>query len=147
MPPFTASANCLASGLQASESTCGSVELTRLGATGLGVEVALVVGWALGVLEADSDGDGRIGARLTGSITAPWSTSDTAAIVPSGLKATGPSSVPGVNGNWFSTPSSGLRKYHAPVAKPRTAIRPSTPGAAPSVNRAGWAGGRVRTLI
>src|SRR5207245_722950 len=145
MPPLTARASCLASGLQANESTWGSLELTRFGATGLGVGVGLADGLGLGEAEADSDGDAKMGARLTGSMTALWSTSETAAMVPSGLKATGPSSMPGLRGNWLSTPSCGLRKYHAPVAKPRTAIRPSNPGAAPSVNRAGWPGGRVST--
>ena len=116
----------------------------RRGWTGDAVGVA-PVGRAEGdALDAPADGDGRIGARFTGSMSAPWSISEIAAIVPSGLKAIGPSSCPGFSGNALSTPRLGLRKYQAPVAAPRTAMRPSTPGAAPSVNSAGWLGGRVR---
>src|SRR5579859_2333477 len=121
MPPFTASASCLASGLQASASTWGSVELTLRGATGLAAGEALALGLAPPAAEGDPvapvEGEARIGARFTGSITAPWSSSETAAIMPSGLNATGPSSGPGVSGNWFRTPRSGLRKYHAPDRK------------------------------
>ena|SRR5438094_7108846 len=131
MPPFTATASCLASGLHASASTWGKRELTRRGATvdGDGEALGFVLGDA--VEPGVRDGEGKTGLRLTGSMIAPWSGSDRAAIVPSALNAIGPSSGPGASGKWLSTPSCGFRKYHAPVAKPRTAISPSIPGPAP----------------
>src|SRR5438477_11326005 len=100
MHTLTATAGCVESGLQASASTCGSSELMRRGATtdSDGEADALVAGLPEGDALALLDGDGRMGLRLTGSITAPWSGRDTAAMEPSALKATGPSSGPGFSG-------------------------------------------------
>src|SRR5262245_6722719 len=139
MPPSMARASVFASGLKASESTWCSLELTRRGCMGDGDGVACAVGLAAAgePVAAGADGDSRMGVRFTGSRSAPWSMSEIAASVPSGLNVIGPSSWPGFSGNALSTPRLGLRKYQAPVAAPRTAMRPSTPGAAPSVNSAG----------
>src|SRR5260370_23174326 len=110
MPPSIAMASVLASGLQASESTWCSFELTRRGCTGDAVGLALAVGLVAGdALAALADGDGRIGARFTGSMSAPRSMSEIATMVPSGLKAIGASSCPGFSGSALSTPRLGLR--------------------------------------
>ena len=82
-----------------------------------------------------------------GSITAPWSGRETAASVPSGEMAIGPSSGPSFNGNGLRTPASAFSQYHVPVPNSRTAISADVPGAAPSVKKAAWAGGFESTLI
>src|ERR1700694_675468 len=83
--------------------------------------------------------------ELMGSTTAPWSGSETAASVPSGEMAIGPSSGPSFNGKGLSTAASS--QYQVPVPNSRTASRPDTPGAAPSVKKAACAGGFESTLI
>src|SRR5450759_13566 len=85
--------------------------------------------------------------ELMASITAPWSGSETAASVPSGEMAMGPSSGPSFNGNGLRTPASALSQYHAPVPNSRTATSPDWPGAAPSVKKAAWVGGFDLSLI
>src|SRR2546430_833881 len=76
MPPFTATASCLASGLHASASTWGKRELTRRAATV--DDDGEVLGFVLGdaVEPGVRDGEGKTGLRLTGSMIAPWSGSD-----------------------------------------------------------------------
>jgi hypothetical protein len=91
-------------------------------------------------------GDAMGIALLIGSIRAPWSGRATAAVVPSGVIAIGPSSGPRLNGNWLSTPASALSQYQVPVPNSRTAISPDAPGATPSVKNAAWAGGRASTF-
>src|ERR1700675_545642 len=95
---------------------------------GDGVGEALTLGVASGTPE------------LMGSITAPWSGSETAASVPSGEMAMGPSSGPSISGNGLRTPASALSQYQVPVPNSRSASRPETPGAAPSVKKAACAG-------
>ena len=79
-------------------------------------------------------------------MTAPWSGSATATMVPSGLIAIGPSSGPSARGNGFSTPASAFNQYHAPVPKARTASRPELPGTAPWVKNAACEGGFESTF-
>src|SRR5260370_30065205 len=135
--PLTASASCLASGLQARPSACGSLELTWRGAAdGTGLAwVGVAAGGGADPLVA-GEGEATGVATLIGSITGPWSGSEMAASVPSALIAIGPSSGPGDRGNGFSTAAAAFSQYHAPVPNTRTAINPSGPGAAPSVQRA-----------
>src|SRR5260221_2900342 len=101
MARVRAAASCAESGLEASASTCGSLDLARRAGTAdaEGDGEGLLLGAADAVATSVGEGDASVSARLTGSITAPWSTSDTAAIVPLGLKSTGPSSCPGASGN------------------------------------------------
>src|SRR6266850_5906892 len=144
MRPLTASASMLASGLHASASACGSLEFTARGfAAGLGVDELGVVGGGLAAPGVAATGT----FTLIGRITGPWSGLDTATIVPSGLKARGPSSGPSVSGNAWRTLASRFSQYHRPVANARTATSPPSPGTAPSVNRAVWVGGLVATLM
>src|SRR5216684_6294854 len=103
-------------------------------ASGEAVVEVLALGVASGMLE------------LIDSMTAPWSGSDTAARVPSGEMAMGPSSGPSFRGNGLRTPASALSQYHAPVPNSRTASNPDWPGAAPSVKKAAWVGGFASTL-
>ena len=83
---------------------------------------------------------------MIGSITAPWTGSATATIVPSELIAMGPSSGPSFSGKGFSTPASAFSQYQAPVPAARTAIKPESAGATPSVKKAACAGGRERAF-
>src|ERR1700730_2743293 len=136
----------VASGLQASESAWGSLELTARGglATGCGVVATGVAGGELPGLGL------TIAAGTVTSIawiTGPLSGRDTATCVPSGLIEIGPSSGPNASGKACRTLASRLSQYHRPVAKARTANSPLAPGAAPSVKRAVWAGGLVSTLM
>src|SRR5579864_9778261 len=103
------------------------------GALGVGPWVGEAA--ALGVTPGVGVGEASGTATLIGSTSAPRSGSATAAIVPSGLIAIGPSSVPSFSGNGLSTPASAFSQYHAPVEKERTAIRPEPPGAIPSVKK------------
>src|ERR1700692_3443582 len=97
MPPLPAIASRLASGLQASASAWGSLELTARGpAAGDGVPADGVVG---GELVGPAPGT----ATLIGSIRGPWSGLETATVVPSGLIAIGPSSWPSFRGNGLRT--------------------------------------------
>src|SRR5450759_4832044 len=96
--------------------------------------------------EAPALGEASGMPELKASITAPWSGSETAACVPSGEMAMGPSSGPSFNGNGLRTPASALSQYHAPVPNSRTATSPDWPGAAPSVKKAAWVGGFDSTL-
>ena len=82
-------------------------------------------------------GDARGSALLMGWMTAPRSGIATAAIVPSALITTGPSSGPSDSGNGLRTPASAFSQYHDPVPNARTASRPELPGAAPSMKKAG----------
>src|SRR5260370_29060747 len=106
------------------------------------------VGVAAGAEGEPDGGEGEaIGAAtLRGWIAGPWSGSEIAARVPSALMAMGPSSGPSANGNGLRTPAEGFNQYHTPVPTARTAIRPSFPGAAPSVKSAACAGGFASTF-
>src|ERR1700693_2389468 len=99
-----------------------------------------------GAAEAPAPGVASGMLELMDSITAPWSGSETAASVPSGDMAIGPSSGPSFKGNGLRTPASALSQYHAPVPNSRTASNPDWPGAAPSVKKAAWVGGFASTL-
>src|SRR4029077_12522952 len=144
MPPLTASTSRLASGLHASASAWGSLEVTARGfVAGLGIAGLGVVGGGLptpGVAAAGT-------FTLMDSISGPWSGLETATAVPSGLIAIGPSSGPSAIGKACRTLASRFSQYHRPVAKARTATSPPSPGTAPSVKRAVCVGGLVATLM
>src|SRR5690348_15244843 len=137
-------ASSLPSGLNESASGCRSREFTCLGATGLADGLGEVEATGPGVPLGVGEAIGR--PLLIGSSSAPWLDSAMAAMLPSGLIAMGPSSGPGLIGNGCSTPASAFSQYHAPVPAPRTAMRPESRGATPSVKKAGSAGGRVSAL-
>src|SRR6185312_435431 len=95
---------------------------------------------------AADDAEACATETLIGSMYAPLSIIETATSCPSPLIAIGPSSGPSFKGNGWRTPAEGLSQYQAPVAAARTAIRPSSPGAAPCVKRFAWSGALARTF-
>src|SRR5256885_1151023 len=104
--PLTAMASCFPSGLHARPSGCCSLEFTRVGP----VTAAVAEGCVEAAGEADplgftvGLGDAIGSPLLIGSIRAPGSGSATAAGVPSGRIASGPSSGPSGGGNGVSPP-------------------------------------------
>ena len=124
--------------------------MTRLGAELVGLVCAVGLAVAPGVavaagLEAPL-GVAMGSVLLMGSITGPLLGIATATIVPSAEMAIGPSSGPRDSGNGFSTEAPAFSQYQLPVPNSRTARRPESPGAAPSVKNAGWAGGLASGL-
>src|SRR4029077_15776221 len=125
-----ATPSCLASGLHARPSACGSLEFTWCGAAdGAGLAcVGVAVAAAVPLVTGDDEATGV--ATLMGSMTGPWSGSEMAANVPSERSAIAPTPGPSARGNGFKTAADALSQYHAPVPNARTAINPSGPGAA-----------------
>src|SRR5690348_9673766 len=100
-----ASASSEASGLQARLSGCRRVGLTCFGvalgtgvAFGLGLPTAVVVADVVAPAEVLAEAVARGRPELMGSMTAPPLGRATAAIVPSGVIAIGPSSGPSLSG-------------------------------------------------